>query len=61
MSAAVPAMHEQMQYGTQEEQHVRQGTEDVCPVLGNKEKRRNGEKSEQDQPAWQPEPAPLLR
>jgi hypothetical protein len=46
MSAAVPAMHEQMQEGTQEEQHVRQGAEDMRPVLGHQEKRRNGEKGE---------------
>ena len=59
MSAAVPAMHEQMQEGTQEEQHVRQGAEDVRPALSHEEKRRNGEKSEQDQPAWRPEPAML--
>src|SRR6266571_5756040 len=61
MCAAVPAMHEQMQEGTQKEQHIRQGAEDVRPVLSNEEKRRNGEKGEQAQPAWRPEPAPLLR
>jgi hypothetical protein len=35
MAAAVPAMHEQMQEGTQEEEHVRQRAEDVRPVLGH--------------------------
>jgi hypothetical protein len=61
MAATVPAMHEQMQDGAQEKQHVRQGAEDVSPVLGNQEKRRNGEKGKQDQPAWRPEPTSPLR
>jgi len=52
MSAAVPAMHEQMQDGAQEEQHIGERTKDMRPVLSHKEKRRNGEKGEQDQPAW---------
>jgi hypothetical protein len=50
-----------MQEGTQEDQHIRQSAEDVRSVLGHQEKRRNGEKGEQDQPAWRPESASLLR
>ena len=59
--AAVPAVHEQMQHGAEEEQHVRERTEHMRPMLRDEKEPRNSEKGEQDQPAWRPEPALLLR
>jgi hypothetical protein len=61
MSAAMSAVQEQMQEGTQEEQHIRQSAEDVRAMLSKEEKRRNGEKGEQNQATWRPQPAPFLR
>jgi hypothetical protein len=59
MSAAVPTVHEQMQDGTQEEQHIWQSAEDVRAMLSNEEKACNGEKGEQNQATWRPQPAPF--
>jgi hypothetical protein len=42
MRATVAPMHEQMQHGTEEEQHIRQDTEDVCAVFHDQEKCGNG-------------------
>jgi hypothetical protein len=48
----MPAVHEQMQHGTQKEQHIRQDTEDMRSVFQQEEEGRNGEEPEQDQPTW---------
>jgi hypothetical protein len=45
----VPAMPEQMQQRTQEQQHIRQNAEGVRPMLRQKKKGGNGEKPEQRQ------------
>jgi len=45
---AVPAMQEQVQYGAQEEQQVRERATDVRPVFCDEKKRGNSEECEQD-------------
>ena len=60
MAMLVPAMHEQMQHRTQEEQQVREHAEDMRPVFREEKKRGNGEECEQDQPARRPCSAMLL-
>jgi hypothetical protein len=50
---SVPAMHEQVERRTEEEQQVRQRTEDVDAVLTPQEEERNGEESQKPQPEWQ--------
>jgi hypothetical protein len=51
-------MHEQMQHGTQEEQDVRQDTEDVRAVFHEEEKRDNGAGCQEDPSARGAEPLP---
>jgi hypothetical protein len=46
------AVQEQMQHGTQEEQHVRQGINDVGAMFQNQEERRNRQEGEKDQSTW---------
>jgi hypothetical protein len=60
VSMAVPAMHEQMQHGAQEEQEIRECTKDMRPVFREEKKRSNGKEREQNQPARRPHPAMLL-
>jgi hypothetical protein len=43
---AVPAMQEQMQHGAQEDQDIREGTEDMRPVFREQKKCRNGQEGE---------------
>jgi hypothetical protein len=54
------AVQEQMEHGTQEEQHIRQDSEDVGAVFQNQEERRNSQEREEDQSTWRSEPAALL-
>jgi hypothetical protein len=56
--AAMPAVHEQMQHGAQEEQHIRQDTEHVRPVFYDEEERGNGKKRQEDLATRRPEPGP---
>jgi len=58
--AAMSAVQEQMEHGTQEEQHIRQDTDDVGAVFQNQEERRNSQEREEDQSTWRSEPAALL-
>jgi len=57
---AVPAMHEQVQHGAQEEQDIRECAKDMRPVFREKKKCGNGKKREQHQPARRPHPTMLL-
>jgi hypothetical protein len=60
VSMAVPAMHEQMQQRAQQEQDIRERTENMRPVFRDEKKRGNSKEREQDQPTWRPCPAMLL-
>jgi hypothetical protein len=46
VSMTVPAMHEQMQYGAQEKQDIREYTENMRPVFHNQKKCSNGKECE---------------
>jgi hypothetical protein len=56
--STVPAVHEQMQHGTQEEQHIRQDTKHMRAVFHDEEERGNGEEGEEDLSTRRPEPLP---
>jgi hypothetical protein len=55
MPAVLP-VREQVQQRAQEQQQKRQGAEEVGPVLGEKEERRDGEETKQSQASRRPEP-----
>jgi len=50
----VPMVHEQVQQRTQEQQRVRQDTENVGSVLGYEEESGDGEEGEQHHPRPRP-------
>ena len=52
MCAAKAAVQEQMEHGTQQEQDIRQHTEDVRAVFQSQDERRNSKKREEDQSTW---------
>jgi hypothetical protein len=54
------AVQEQVQHGTQEEQHIRQDLDDVGAMFQQQEERRNSKEREEDQATWRSEPAVLL-
>ena len=60
MRAAMSAVQEQMEHGAQEEQYIRQNTDDVRAVFQNQEERSNSQEREEDQSTWRSEPAALL-
>jgi hypothetical protein len=59
VASAVPAVlpvHEQVQQRAGKQQQVGEDTEEMCPVLGEKEERRDGEETKQRQTSRRPEP-----
>jgi hypothetical protein len=50
MPVTVPPVQKAMQHRAQQEQHVWQGTENMCPMLGNKKKSGNSQESKQHDP-----------
>jgi hypothetical protein len=54
------AVQEQVQHGTQEEQHIRQDIDDVGAVFQQQEERRNRQEREEAQSTWRSEPAAFL-
>jgi len=60
MCATMAAVQEQVQHGTQEEQHIRQDIDDVGAVFQQQEERRNRQEREEAQSTWRSEPAAFL-
>jgi proteasome assembly chaperone (PAC2) family protein len=58
--ATMAAVQEQMQHGTQEEQHIRQDIDNVGTMFQYQEERRDSQEGEEDQSAWRSEPAAFL-
>jgi hypothetical protein len=50
MLTIVPPVQKEMQHWAQQEQHIWQGTENMCPMLGNEKKRGNSQESKQHDP-----------
>jgi hypothetical protein len=46
------AVQEQMEHGTQQEQDIRQHTDDVRAVFQQQEERRNSKEREEGQSTW---------
>jgi hypothetical protein len=57
----VPSVHEDMQQGAGKQDQEREESEEVCPVLGEKEKARDGQKREQHPLGPGLEPAAAVR